>query len=258
MMHTHSLGRAARYYPERTALASGQRRSTFWELRNRVGSIAAMLKRQGFEVGDRLAILLPNQPEYIELVYACSWLGVIAVPLNIRLSATEIDHVLADAIPRGLVRHSSLPIPTVKVPWQIVVDEEPLDVPSDPYPEPIYDPEAILALIYTSGTTGRPKGAVLTHADILANVHHLNYWMPYVEGSVYLHAAPMFHIADFPVMFAAPAFGACQVTIPKFSPRSFCETVEDRKSTRLNSSHGYISYAVFCLKKKKNRIIIKT
>ncbi len=229
MMHTHSLGRAARYYPERTALASGQRRSTFWELRNRVGSIAAMLKRQGFEVGDRLAILLPNQPEYIELVYACSWLGVIAVPLNIRLSATEIDHVLADAIPRGLVRHSSLPIPTVKVPWQIVVDEEPLDVPSDPYPEPIYDPEAILALIYTSGTTGRPKGAVLTHADILANVHHLNYWMPYVEGSVYLHAAPMFHIADFPVMFAAPAFGVCQVTIPKFSPRSFCETVEHER-----------------------------
>ena len=188
-----------------------------------------MLKRQGFEVGDRLAILLPNQPEYIELVYACSWLGVIAVPLNIRLSATEIDHVLADAIPRGLVRHSSLPIPTVKVPWQIVVDEEPLDVPSDPYPEPIYDPEAILALIYTSGTTGRPKGAVLTHADILANVHHVNYWMPYVEGSVYLHAAPMFHIADFPVMFAAPAFGVCQVTIPKFSPRSFCETVEHER-----------------------------
>ncbi len=104
-----------------------------------------------------------------------------------------------------------------------------MDVPSDPYPEPIYDPEAILALIYTSGTTGRPKGAVLTHADILANVHHLNYWMPYVEGSVYLHAAPMFHIADFPVMFAAPAFGACQVTIPKFSPRSFCETVEHER-----------------------------
>ena len=62
--------------------------------------------------------------------------------------------------------------------------------------------------------------------NILANVDHLNYWMPYKEGGVYLHAAPMFHIADFPLMFAAPAFGACQVTIPKFSPRSFCETVE--------------------------------
>ena len=67
---------------------------------------------------------------------------------------------------------------------------------------------------------------MVTHANILANVHHLNYWMPYREGGVYLHAAPMFHIFDLPFMFAAPAFGTCQVTIPKFSPRSFCETVE--------------------------------
>jgi acyl-CoA synthetase (AMP-forming)/AMP-acid ligase II len=50
--------------------------------------------------------------------------------------------------------------------------------------------------------------------------------MPYHEGGVYLHAAPLFHIADFPFMFAAPAFGACQVTIPKFSPEAFCETVQ--------------------------------
>jgi long-chain acyl-CoA synthetase len=173
-----------------------------------------------------LAILLPNEPEYIELVYACSWLGVIAVPLNARFSAVEVDRVLADASPRGMIRHSSLPVPTVQLSWQLVLDEEPLDSGSDSYPDAIYDPEAILALVYTSGTTGRPKGVVQTHANILANVNHLNYWMPYKESGVYLHAAPIFHILDFPFMFAAPAFGACQVTIPKFSPRSFCETVE--------------------------------
>jgi long-chain acyl-CoA synthetase len=50
--------------------------------------------------------------------------------------------------------------------------------------------------------------------------------MPYREGGIHLHAAPIFHILAFPFMFAAPAFGACQVTIPKFSPRGFCETVE--------------------------------
>src|SRR6185295_18206357 len=83
-----------------------------------------------------------------------------------------------------------------------------------------------LVLIYTSGTTGHPKGAALTHSNILASINHLNYWMPYREGGVYLHSAPIFHIADFPLMFGAPAFGTCQVTIPKFSPKSFCETVE--------------------------------
>src|SRR6266571_3431324 len=231
MIYTHSLGRAARYYPERTALASGGTRSTFRELHERVARIATALSRHGFEAGDRLAMLLPNEPEYIELVYACAWLGVIAVPLNTRLSTIEIDHVLVDASPRGLIRHSSLPAPTVQLSWQLVLDEAPLDVRSDPYPDAIYDPQAVLALVYTSGTTGKPKGVVLTHASILANVDHVNYWMPYREGGVYLHAAPIFHIADFPFMFASPAFGTCQVTIPKFSPEAFCETVERERVT---------------------------
>jgi len=226
MLHTHSLGRGARYFPNRTALASGETHSTFRELHDRVAGVAAALSRHDLGAGDRLAILLPNIPEYIELVYACSWLGVIAVPLNARLSAAEIDHVLVDASPKGLIRHSSLPIPTVPLPWQLVLDQEPLDARDEPTPDSIYDPDAILALIYTSGTTGRPKGVVQTHASILADIDHVNYWMPFPEGGVCLHAAPLFHILDFPFMFAAPAFGACQVTIPKFTPRGFCEAVE--------------------------------
>jgi long-chain acyl-CoA synthetase len=88
-----------------------------------------------------------------------------------------------------------------------------------------------MALVYTSGTTGQPKGVVLTHANVLANVHFLNYWMPYKEGGIYLHAAPMFHIVDFPLLFAAPAFGTCQVTIPRFSPQDFCTMVERERVT---------------------------
>jgi len=231
MIHTHSLGRAVRQYRDRTALASNGTRSPFREVHDRVAGIVRSLKRLGFGPGDRLAILLPNESDYIELVYACAWLGVIAVPLNTRLSPTELDHVLTDATPRGLIRHSSMPVPTVELPWQVVLDKEPFAVSGDACPDPIYDPEAVLALIYTSGTTGRPKGAVLTHARILANVHHANYWIPHKEGGVYLHAAPMFHIADFPIMFAGPAFGVCQVTIPKFSPESFCETVQRERVT---------------------------
>ena len=226
MIHAHALGRAAQYYAERTALSSNGKCSTFRELHDRVASVAASLGRLGFQAGDRLALLLPNGPEYIELVYACAWIGVIAVPLNTRLSAAEVDRVLTNAEPRGLIRHSSLPVPSAKVPWKLVLDEEPLDVKGGSCPDPVYDPEAILALIYTSGTTGNPKGAVLTHRHLLANIHHTNYWMSYSEVTVYLHAAPIFHIADFPILFAAPAFGACQVTIPKFSPAGFCETVQ--------------------------------
>jgi acyl-CoA synthetase (AMP-forming)/AMP-acid ligase II len=124
MIHTHSLGRAARYFAARPALASGGRRSTYRDLRDRVASIAAALHGHGLAAGDRLALLLSNESDYIELVYACAWLGVIAVPLNTRLTAVELDHVLIDASPRGLIRHSSLPVPTVQPPWQRVIDKD--------------------------------------------------------------------------------------------------------------------------------------
>jgi long-chain acyl-CoA synthetase len=231
MIYAHSLGRAFRYYTRRTALAVDGAAVSFDALHERVRNIAAALTANGFAAGDRLALLSPNSPEYIELVYACSWLGVTAVPINARLSAAEIDHVLLDAKPRGLVRHSSLPKPTVQLPWQLVLDQQHLDDQNNSCPAPVYDPDAILALIYTSGTTGRPKGVMVTHGNILANVDHLSYWMGYREGGVFLHAAPIFHIADFPAMFAAPAFGARQVTLPKFSPQDFCEVVQRERVT---------------------------
>jgi acyl-CoA synthetase (AMP-forming)/AMP-acid ligase II len=231
MIYVHSLGRAARYFPERTALAANGTRSSFRELHARVGRIAAALMKHGLKAGDRLALLLPNEPDYIQLVYACAWLGITAVPLNTRLSVKEIDGILADAKPRGLIRHSSLPVPTAQVSWQLVLDREPLEVRSDSVPGPIYDPDAILALIYTSGTTGQPKGVEMRHSNILENVYHTNFWFPLEAGAVHLHAAPIFHIADFPFMFATPAFGTCQVTVPKFNPQMFCETVQSERVT---------------------------
>jgi len=170
---------------------------------------------------------MPNGADYLQLIYACTQLGVIVVPLNVRLSVVEIDRILADASPHGLIRHSSLPLPTVPLAWQRVLDQEPLDLGHDgSRSAPINDPDAVLALIYTSGTTGHPKGVVVTHANMLANVEHFDYWMPHKDGAVHLHAAPLFHIADFPVMFAAPVFGAAQVAILRFTPEDFCQTVE--------------------------------
>src|ERR1700722_2455716 len=231
MIYVHSIGRAARYYPDLVALSVGGNRLTFLELHQRIERIAAALHQLGFRAGDRLAILLPNESEYLELIYACSRLGIIVVPLNTRYSAQELDHVLTDCEPHGLVRHSSLPEPKVRLAWQRVLDKEPFDIPSGTCPEVFYDPDAVLTLIYTSGTTGRPKGVMLTHANVFSNVHNFNYWMRYREGGVYLHVAPIFHIADFPAMFAAAAFGACQGATPKISPQTFCETVQRERVT---------------------------
>ena len=175
-----------------------------------------------------MAVLTPNDPRYLELLYVCAWLGVIVVPLNVRLSEPEIERILEDAGPRGLIRHSSLPAPAPRNERQLVLDQEPLDATGANPPDPLYDSGTVLALIYTSGTTGHPKGVIMTHANVLANIDHFNYWMPHKERAVHLHAAPLFHIADFPVVFAAPAFGAAQVAIPKFSVEDFCKTVRRR------------------------------
>src|SRR5579862_6377183 len=151
MIYVHSMGRAVRYYPLQPALTlSDGSRVTFAALHDRVGKLAAALTHAGFVPGDRLALLLPNGPEYIQFVYACSWLGIIVVPINTRLSVVEIDRVLADASPRGLIRHSILPSPGNRVPFEIVLDQERLDGLNGTCPDPCYDPEAILVLIYTS------------------------------------------------------------------------------------------------------------
>src|ERR1700675_5166673 len=101
MIYVHSLGRALRFYPGRTVLARDGQLLPFRELHTRVEAIAGTLTSHGFGVGDRLALLLPNGPDYIELMYACSMLGVIAVPLNTRLRSEEIAVGLEEALRQG-------------------------------------------------------------------------------------------------------------------------------------------------------------
>src|ERR1700733_3639196 len=149
MIYTHSIGRALQYFPQHTALLREERPVPFLELDIRVRRTAAALRRRGFLSGDRLAFLMPNEPDYIELVYACSLLGVIAVPINTRYAGAEIDRLLEDARPRGLIRHSMYPAPTVRLDWEHVIDLEPIDeIDESPHTEEFYDPDAILALLY--------------------------------------------------------------------------------------------------------------
>ena len=232
MIYTHSVGRALQYFPQHTALLRDGKAVTFLELDVRVRKIAASLRRRGFLSGERLAFLLPNGPEYIELIYACSLLGVIAVPINTRYAVAEIDRLIEDARPSGLIRHSKFPAPTIRLEWEHVIDLDPLDdVEGEPFTGEFYDPAAILVLLYTSGTTGAPKGAALTHANVFSNIHDLNSWLDYRKEAVFLHASPMFHIADFPAIFAAPVFGAAQMTLERFDAPSFCTSVQTHRVT---------------------------
>src|SRR5258707_5331474 len=162
MIYTHSIGRALQYFPQHTALLRDGQAVTFLELDVRVRRIATALRRRGFLSGERLAFLMPNGADYIELLYACSLLGVIAVPINTRYARPEIDRLLEDARPRGLIRHSKFSAPTVRLELELVIDVDPLDeAEGELYAGEFYEPDAILVLLYTSGTTVGPKRAAL-------------------------------------------------------------------------------------------------
>src|ERR1700730_10284822 len=126
MIYAHSVGRALQLFPHPTAFVRDDKAVTFLELDVRVRRIAGALRRRGFLSGERLTLLMPNGADYIELVYACSLLGVIAVPINTRYAGAEIDRLLKDARPRGLIRHSKFPVPTLRLEWEHVIDVAPL------------------------------------------------------------------------------------------------------------------------------------
>src|SRR6266436_6601142 len=154
MLYTQTLGRAASFYPGHLAVVGGDRRVTYGELGVRVERLARLLVSKGFAAGDRLAFLLPNCLEFVELTFACCRLGVMAVPLNTRYSIPELDEALRDAEPRGFVRSLALPEPSFRAEWQVSVDDLGLAATNSDcaLPEPLYDPQALFGLFYTSGT----------------------------------------------------------------------------------------------------------
>ncbi|MCU1275463.1 MAG: fatty-acid--CoA ligase [Bryobacterales bacterium] len=232
MLYDQTLGRAARLFPRHLAVVDGDRRITYGELAIRVERLARLLVSKGFVSGDRLAYLLPNSLEFVELTFACCRLGVIAVPLNTRYAIPELDEALRDAEPRGFVRHLMLPEPEFRAEWQVAVGDPSLcENPDCALPEPPYDPENLFGLFYTSGTTGRAKGVMLTHANLFANMLHVQDWRPVGGSDIFLHVAPMFHLADFPMCLIAASKGATQVTVPRFELQLLCETIAQERAT---------------------------
>jgi len=226
MIYHHTLARAARFQPHSLAVVDGELRLTFQELEHRAAGLAAHLAQAGFLPGDRLALLAPNCAEYLIVLYACLRMGLTLVPMNTRYAVPEMDEVMEDCDPKGLVMHHALPRPVRSAPWEIVIGRDEIPCAEGPAPGPVHDPHALLGLFYTSGTTGRAKGVMLTHTNSLANMLTSSVPFGVRRGDVFLHVAPMFHVADFPLTLAGCSEQIPQVTLPRFDLKLFCETVE--------------------------------
>ncbi len=200
--------------PQRKALSFEGQTWTFGEFQQRIDRLAAVLREHGVCRGDRVGFLGLNQPEFFETLFASARLGAIFVPLNFRLTGPELDYIIGDAGIHTLI---------VDEPHRPVIDgvraqlrcrnywsaDGPAagwlrlsDLAADGAAlaggERLADDE-VAVIMYTSGTTGRPKGAMLTHANIWWNNINTLHTADIVEDDVSLVVAPLFHIGGLNV-----------------------------------------------------------
>ncbi|GJO01521.1 long-chain-fatty-acid--CoA ligase [Mycobacterium marinum] len=242
----NQLERHAMMQPRATAIRYLGHTVTWADLRYRVAALAGSLSRRGVGFGDRVMILMLNRTEFVESVLAANMLGAIAVPLNFRLTPSEIAFLVEDCAPRLViteevlaqvavgVREIAPALSTIVVAGgasdpTVVGYDELISETGDP-PEPVDIPNDSPALImYTSGTTGRPKGAVLTHTNLTGQVMTALYTGgANINSDVGFIGVPFFHIAGIGNMLSGMLLGVPTVIYPlgAFSPGQLLDVLE--------------------------------
>ena len=233
--------------PDGDALIHEDARISYAALDDLVTRVAANLAALGIEKGDRIALLLGNRPEFVYGLMAAARLGAIAVPLNVREQTPGLEYVLNQCGARVLVHDASvadrLPAPAAlpRLAHRFGVGgsadgARPLDEllrPVAAAPPPVAAAEEDVAVIlYTSGTTGRPKGAMLTHLNIVHSVMHFEACMALGPYDRSMLAVPASHVtglvANVLTMIRA---AACTVMLPAFEARHFLELAARERMT---------------------------
>jgi long-chain acyl-CoA synthetase len=186
---------AGRSWPRRPALLLGQEvLRDYAGLLRAVRQRATWLARLGLRPGDRLALCMGNRPEYLELLYASLWAGIIATPINTKLHPLEVDYVVHHCGAKVIISDH---LPDLS----FSIDVRGIDANNLPDASSLPESDMYVAgdndvawLFYTSGTTGRPKGAMLTHGNLLAM--SISYRSDVEAASVddaYIYGGPMSH-----------------------------------------------------------------
>lgn len=190
------------------ALVCDDSRMTFGELEVIVGRVAAGLRALGVAKGGRVAFLLPNCPEYVVLLLAVAKIGAIGVPLNIREAAPELEFILNDCQAEALICSAELAnglpdlagTPVLRVIETIDLgSERPFaaiteDISEDQTGEEQVDEQDLAIILYTSGTTGHPKGALLSHVNIVHSVLQYRHGFGLSAGDRGILAVPLSHV----------------------------------------------------------------
>jgi long-chain acyl-CoA synthetase len=249
-MHiVEGLKHARKVAGNREAVVCGETRYTWEVFDQRTDALARGLASLGVQRGDRVAVLMLNCHRYLELYYACARMGAAIVPLNIRLARPEIVFILNDSETKVLVVDKTFAshiagrdtVPSIE---SVIYNGEvtPADminfedvVIGGSHMQETVDQEMedndLAGLFYTGGTTGRAKGVMLSHKNIVSNAVNALLATGYNQRDTWLHAAPMFHLADVGSVFALTMVGARHVFIPIFNPVHVLEAIQNEKVT---------------------------
>jgi acyl-CoA synthetase (AMP-forming)/AMP-acid ligase II len=239
--------RNALLHPDRTALVFGDRHMTHAQFAARGFRLANALLSLGLRRQERVAVLAPNCPEYLECFCACECAGLVTVNLNHRLAPPELVRIGEDCEPAVLIFHSQFraaanaliaALPGLR--HTICIDERIEGVaeyegliaaasPSQP-DVPVHD-EDIAYLIYTSGTTGRPKGVMLSHRAVVQSARCISHEGNARTSDVMLIVMPMFHIGGRIEQMAYTIVGATIVLHAVFEPAAILQSIAQERVT---------------------------
>jgi acyl-CoA synthetase (AMP-forming)/AMP-acid ligase II len=224
-------------FPEKPAIIFKEEEISFGQLRNHVFKLAQVLHSMGIGKGDRVAVYLPNCPQYVYSYLASFCLGAVGVPLDFMLKADELISCL---------EHSGAKILIAKTKNEISLDDIKKAVPgletvilcddliskaAARLPEvKIKDSDPAL-IMYTSGTTGRPKGILLNYRHLDGSPEAMKHFVDLTERDVKLAAIPLSHIGGFIYIQNCIHFAITVILMDRFSPHEFLENIARHKVT---------------------------
>jgi len=216
---------------DRLAIRFGERAVTYGELDRAASGIAASLRARGLSPGDKIALMVPNVPEFTMAYFGILYAGCTVVPINVLLAGEEVQYHLQDSDAKLLVAHSffratadqgasAAGIPVV---WTEGEGEEAIPAMAQADPLGVIHPTSAVdtaVILYTSGTTGKPKGAELTHANLLFNCAIVTpRLIPLEDDDVALATLPFFHsFGQTCVQNVTIALGGTFTLLPRFDP----------------------------------------
>jgi len=234
----------ARRHPDRDAVVLGDARVDYRTLEAKANQVANLLVARGIEPGDKVALSCPNLPQFPAVYYAILKTGAVVVPLNVLLKGREVAYHLEDSDAKAYVCFEGTPeLPMAAEGWSGFNQADscetfflitgtpgatsPIDgaetlhsaVSGQPttFETVVTEATDTAVILYTSGTTGQPKGAELSHANLLLNALTCNRQFGTVEHDVHLITLPLFHSFGSTVqMNAGIAVGATLVLLPRF------------------------------------------